>query len=541
MNKYTLALVMLLMLGTWSLPAIAQSRVKTALRGGLDNDVAAARTAAMLEITAYYTAAGMPTEYLAYQYGDLLANAATLDAIAAVVETAKAEVASSVLSQISTSFTWKSGAGFVSYTSGEYLVTDSITTGSIWTAERLPSSLDNNAFVIKNQLSGKYLAPALSNGQAIEEVASATEAGVYTVHCTQRRICLANRNNKLLSLNFSNGIYASSADAPFAYSRPTFWTDNKEIYIEIEGATPNEWGSLNPIDKIQTVKIYVPKDAEFSGFGTVSLIGNDPVSYDRFTIDVWNWQTLQHATPEAGFYTKVEWVSAPTEDKPWNYDPVEHQIPANIYTLVLRNELTTPGFYYVVTSEGMWHTASDGLKFARQGSINIEIPGSYEALTLPLDITPTPFAEISSISSIIIKGAEDMDPSICWTTPEDMTITLTDETQDTEVAKWDKERVFRSNTAAQWIDPKVYELTLAEPITTPGTYSLHIPAGFFEDSKSWTPNEAISITWTVSDSTSLASLSVSSTNTQVYDLQGRKVLRPTRGIYIINGRKAGIQ
>lgn len=520
--------------------------------------IQAAREAAMAEIAAYYEAAGLYADpaYLNWQYGEAMAAATTLEEVAAVVDKAKNEVANQMVNYLTANFYWKAGEGYGSYVDGKYVYTESANVGSIWVAERLfapswgvwsegeegegeyevPSQYSEASFRLKNLLSGKYLAPITTDGQEVTDVEGEKEAGVFVVHCADGHLCIADDVNRNLTLDWTNGLHVVTTNATFAYTMPEAWKD-KEIFIEVEGTTLNEYGQPNPVEQIQTIKVYVPKGVEFSGFGEISLQTDDPITEERYTIEAWSWETLKDMTPEEGTWNKISWEPAPTEENPWNYARVDTPVEANVYTLVLRNAITTPGYYYVFSTENMWYSTTDGqTSFAKQGSLGMEIKGGDSA-GMALDITPTDGAEVESITSIIIKGAEGVNPVVCWNTDASLKIVLLNEAANCSEAEWTKDQVNESNTAVDiFNDPIVYELKLDKAVTTPGTYVLAVPAGFFEDDN-MNQNADIAVVINVKETNGILSIANATINGAAYDLQGRLVKGNARGLIITKGGK----
>ena len=81
-------------------------------------------------------------------------------------------------------------------------------------------------------------------------------------------------------------------------------------------------------------------------------------------------------------------------------------------------------------------------------------------------------------------------------------------------------------------------LVVTEPITTNGTYILEIPDGYFTDING-RDVKGVTLKYTVKNDGGTNGIEqvTDNANCTVYDLMGRKVETPTRGIYIINGKK----
>lgn len=80
-------------------------------------------------------------------------------------------------------------------------------------------------------------------------------------------------------------------------------------------------------------------------------------------------------------------------------------------------------------------------------------------------------------------------------------------------------------------------LRVVEPIKTNGTYILEIPTGYFRDANS-NDIEGVTLKYIVKNDTSIEEVQTENVKVKgIYDLTGRKVDAPTKGIYIINGKK----
>ena len=104
-----------------------------------------------------------------------------------------------------------------------------------------------------------------------------------------------------------------------------------------------------------------------------------------------------------------------------------------------------------------------------------------------------------------------------------------------------------------WIPPtNVVKFTLETPVTEAGVYTFVIPAGtvynemFYPEAEdlgvSWGAlyNPEIRITYTIVAPDGINNVTVNG-KVEVYSLDGRKVTNPTKGIYVINGKKVVIK
>ena len=104
-----------------------------------------------------------------------------------------------------------------------------------------------------------------------------------------------------------------------------------------------------------------------------------------------------------------------------------------------------------------------------------------------------------------------------------------------------------------WVPPtNVVKFTLETPVTEPGVYTFVIPAGtvyneaFYPESEDfgveWGAlyNPEIRITYTVVATDGINGVTVNG-KAEIYSLDGRKVTNPTKGIYLINGKKVVVK
>ena len=100
-----------------------------------------------------------------------------------------------------------------------------------------------------------------------------------------------------------------------------------------------------------------------------------------------------------------------------------------------------------------------------------------------------------------------------------------------------------SNTDVEGANGPVVNIKLkAEKDAAEGDYTLKMERVVLAtaDEKEYYPADSES-TVTVSANTGVNSISIDPSSVKVYDLQGRKVNKPTQGVYIINGKKVVIK
>lgn len=95
-----------------------------------------------------------------------------------------------------------------------------------------------------------------------------------------------------------------------------------------------------------------------------------------------------------------------------------------------------------------------------------------------------------------------------------------------------------------WDDFLLINIDLAEPVTASGTYEVVIPARVIGDEAFMSSggtqgicNPEIKLTYEVGGGSAVVSVEAADADAVYYDLTGRRVLNPSKGLYIINGKK----
>lgn len=213
--------------------------------------------------------------------------------------------------------------------------------------------------------------------------------------------------------------------------------------------------------------------------------------------------------------------------------PVETKAEAALYEVVAG----TNGFEFLCTNSGVennyintdsysgplvvWNYANDGGAF-------------WIAENLPM------FDEYNTIEvSAAGVVADDKNTNL-----NTVSVVTTDEAQPTEFAVitvTDAEgAVVATATIAEGNDTGVYDITLAEPIAKNGVYTVKIAKAAFildiDGDISYSP--AASAEFTVDGAQdSISEITIAEGNANIFDLQGRRVIAPAHGLYIINGVK----
>ena len=167
------------------------------------------------------------------------------------------------------------------------------------------------------------------------------------------------------------------------------------------------------------------------------------------------------------------------------------------------------------------------------------------------------------VSSDPAEGAvEKLDViNVSFTDPYGLAVGGFDETKEVVVlnaegevvAKASMEVVFEEEDEYGWAPAtNVAKFTLDTPVTETGIYTFVIPAAtvynemYYPESEdfgvAWGAlyNPEIRITYTIGDVTSINGVTVKG-KSEIYSIDGRKVTNPTKGIYVINGKKVVVK
>lgn len=93
-----------------------------------------------------------------------------------------------------------------------------------------------------------------------------------------------------------------------------------------------------------------------------------------------------------------------------------------------------------------------------------------------------------------------------------------------------------------WDDWTLIEINFAQPVTENGTYEVVIPArtiytADFEDGQVGICNPEFKLTYIIGNGSAVSAVEAADADAEYYDLTGRRVLNPSKGIYIVNGKK----
>jgi hypothetical protein len=188
------------------------------------------------------------------------------------------------------------------------------------------------------------------------------------------------------------------------------------------------------------------------------------------------------------------------------------------------------------TAAAVYYVEVDGTFFMKDGkylsdaSNMMVVTGNAATEPEGFELAVTPAAgKIDKLDGITIEGA-DTEIAINW---NNSTLVVTLSRDGETIQSYDLNTV---NAGDQWPDAVAYKLEAN--YTDEGVYTLNIPAGAFLDADGKNESAETTVVWTIGDESSITSISVTSNGkTTVYDLSGRRVATPAKGLYIVNGVK----
>lgn len=516
----------------------------------------AEKQAALGEINKYYALTQQAKDYGEMGFAYQLTNAGTQEEINKVVADALSSLAQYALNELGGGFIWKSGNGYVIIEDGKAVIAPKFSTDAVWNAQRAAAESwsymsddataepSQNSFYLNNALTGQYLTV---NDGTFGFTATKDDATVFVIVAAGDALNLAIDATPSQFVTVTDAGFAVTTDtSAFDYLLPSF-TDGR-IFVSAIDATFNEWGSPNDMDEIKGFTLSIPMNAAFTGLGSLSVLYDgpmDPVTYqsERITLERWTAETIQALAPvetEQTYTANPRWT-----DTGMTCDTIT--VPCLTYTLMLKNVITEPNYYFAMTNDMMFsvktpdgETAPEIPEFFKAGSFNVRV-GSDEpqpAEGINFKVTPEEGA-VDSLINISLQNADDIILDINWEGDADAVISIYRDEESGEpniVKTFSKDNV--SESMAEIIDyfndPQVY--ILAADIVEDGTYTMVIPAEFFHVDYYYF-NEETYLTWTIeSKEDGTLTITPAATSTAIYNLQGRRSTATARGLYIHNGK-----
>lgn len=317
-------------------------------------------------------------------------------------------------------------------------------------------------------------------------------------------------------------------------------------YVETEYGY-NEWTSISGFE------IRVPKGATLTAIGAIEIFHYS----DDYMSTIVDYSAslaslLEGVTPTAGTYKYDNgyW------DENWNYVEQYEYFDQDVYTITLETPFTEYRDYYLSLKTGSFSLTDEtnGTTYSGEASDWAEIV----APPAPFDVVVTP-VEGTLVELTEINFGCDKNIYANWNCGDAMTLVANGETTLFELyagnmdayAYWDFDdpnapyfKIPVAEAVTAYYNRLIENAEEGEEITVPefnpaatGTYVLTVPEGFFTDDDNNNSNP-VTVTWTIEEMDGINTItSVTVNGNVIYDLQGRRVANPNKGIYIINGKK----
>lgn len=442
---------------------------------------------------------------------------------------------------------------------------------AFWVAEFIPAdnaasneeeSASERKFLLRNVLTNTYVGKQTVSSEAIPAVTSKDDAAVIKL--------VAGTNGfefQIIDDAVENLFINSSVDenAPLvvyqvADDAGSFWSvvslpafsDDKYTKISFLGEyTEGDYGMVE-WHKITGVQIMVPAGATPTAIGGVKVYHLDESYSTQITDAEYSIASLlEGVTPTSETVTAE--VYDPTIGQWGDYVEVEYNV--DVYNVTFQNPYTDYYYYMCKLSTGSFAlTENEATTYSTElyAGANIVKP------LMPFDVVVGPAAgTIDELANITFSySANIYENWNCW---EGMTLVANGETTIFEIypSKMSKYNSYDLDVA----NSPYYTIPVAEAAAeyaasqeedenaggfrsaadfnaaAPGTYTLTLPAEFFVDDEN-NPSNAAVITWTIEEKDGINEITnVTINGKTVYDLSGRRVVNPRKGIYIINGQK----
>ncbi|MBE6305987.1 MAG: hypothetical protein E7082_08780 [Bacteroidales bacterium] len=316
--------------------------------------------------------------------------------------------------------------------------------------------------------------------------------------------------------------------------------------------TLSEWG-WEEWSAIKGVEIRVAKGAKLTEIGAIEIFHySDDWSSTIVDYSASLASLLEGVTPTAGTYKYDNgyW------DENGNYVEQYEYFDQDVYTITLETPFTDYKEYYLSLKTGSFYLTDEtnGTTYSGEASAWAEIvapPAPFDVVVTPVEGTLVELTEINFGCDKNIYANWN-----CW---DAMTLVANGETTLFELyagnmdayAYWDFDdpnapyfKIPVAEAVTAYYNRLIENAGEGEEITVPefnpaaaGTYVLTVPEGFFTDDPENESNP-ITVTWTIEEKDGINTItSVTVNGNVIYDLQGRRVANPDKGIYIINGKK----
>lgn len=190
---------------------------------------------------------------------------------------------------------------------------------------------------------------------------------------------------------------------------------------------------------------------------------------------------------------------------------------SNTATITLAKEITDEGRWTIQIPEGAFSLASGETSDAIYLVYYVE--SSSSDITISADPEDGSTVESLSTIAITVNGVDYPAPG------SGMVVVKKD---GVEVAKVDL-----SLNYDDFNDPNLY---ITYSATEAGVYTFEIPEGAISDDDGEPIEQSFTLTYTIAAKTAISNISIDKADNAVYDLSGRRMTQPARGLYISGGK-----
>lgn len=482
-----------------------------------------ARAAAIAELEPLFRASYSGTNGLRILYSNIAASTTDQELAQTIIEMRRVGIRM-FESDMETGATWQqlSSGLWATFADGKYCSATSAGPAGLWYAEFTDNGntvIDNRTFYLRSDASKQYLVAPEANG-AVTDTPRRTNATLWRVVLNPGGLAITvnsdETNSRLLYLN-SDGILGvtAEADAPAAAS----YAGNLPTFGEgINAVVPVESS-----DAISAVRITVVRGAKPQPSGEITLtLRRDDAAGNAQTTSLCTISASTLANPSAETIS-VDYYNS-------NGQHITGETDVDIYTIALDSAYTAAGEYMARVSFGA---------FELNGALSQEMGGYLmlnETDLWQLIIEPAADATLKALEKITING-----PNGVYANTKDAmqaAVTLKFNSADSGFTEDLLEAPLGDFAEGGKYDS--YDLgpdwfTIPCGYTASGRYTLVIPQGFFINNAG-APCSELSISWTVDSDSSLSVPEKAAALPDIYDLQGRRLLRAPRTLHIRNGR-----
>lgn len=394
----------------------------------------------------------------------------------------------------------------------------------------------DRTFYLRNVITNTYMGIQTNNNTPVPVVPAANkaeEAALIKVVAAETGFQFLITNGDVAN-NFINTNTLEGAQ-PVVWQQPNdggaYWiasmlpsfTEDQPAEVAFTGdTTTGEWGET-VYSSVNAIEIKVPVGAKPVDFGKIRAYVLDQ-DWNEVTIFEASAATaLEGAEPTEGTVEVVTW------DADFNMNVTN--VPVDVYTIMLNPARTNAGEYRINIGAAAFELeAEDGAK-TYSGELNNYAVIESAAAGFEIEVTPAA-GTVEGLTSITLNSATGMAANANYT-GDNITLKYN---IDTVILDLNGEAMAQYDSFS-FDDMTAPYYTIPVNKTEVGTYNFVIPEGFFENDNMETSAEVL-ITWTIEEMDGINEITNVTVNGRtVYDLQGRRVANPSKGLYIINGQK----